>query len=153
VGVSPQSISRAAAEGKRLTNASVKRDENGTPSIVLAIGCYEWISNKNHRKYREPVENINPNEVDPDEIREPSRSLKIQRHFDALASMTNFQEEAGELVPKDALFLSQLVTLTDGVVLSDMATCQYYQALRISEIAALDWSNVDFNWQIRKNRD
>jgi integrase len=44
------------------------------------------------------------------------------------------------------LFLSQLVTLTDGRVLSDLATCQYYQALRISEIAALDWSNVVFDW-------
>ncbi len=114
VGVDVAAVSRAAKAGERLTAASVKRDANGTPSIVLAIGCYEWISNKDHRKDREPGEDIEPGAIDPSEIMEPSRSLKIQRHFDALSAMTTFLKEAGELVPKDA-HRTEVITYARGI--------------------------------------
>jgi hypothetical protein len=114
VGVDVAAVSRAAKSGQRLTTASVMRDESGTPSIVLAIGCFEWISNKDHRKDREPLEEMDPGRIDPNEIMETAKSLKIQRHFDALASMTNFLKEAGELVPKDA-HRTEVITYARGI--------------------------------------
>jgi integrase len=43
------------------------------------------------------------------------------------------------------LFIEQLIKLPDGLMFSCMAVIQFYQALRVSEVAALHWSDVDLN--------
>jgi hypothetical protein len=101
VGVDMAAVSRAAKAGQRLTSASVKRDAKGVPSIVLAMGCFEWISNKDHRKDREPGDDFDPDKIDPNEIMETSQSLRMQRHYEALNEKLNFEREAGRLISID----------------------------------------------------
>jgi integrase len=43
-------------------------------------------------------------------------------------------------------FRSELLKLSHGAVLATLATVQYYQALRISEVAALYWEDVIFDF-------
>lgn len=45
------------------------------------------------------------------------------------------------------LFREHLAKQKDGLMLAVLATIQYYQALRISEAAALYWEDVYFDWQ------
>jgi len=44
-------------------------------------------------------------------------------------------------------FLGELRKFKDGTLMASMATVQFYQALRISEAAALHWEDVNFNWK------
>ncbi|HYX32287.1 MAG TPA: tyrosine-type recombinase/integrase [Oligoflexus sp.] len=45
------------------------------------------------------------------------------------------------------LFRVEIEKLKQGAILKHLATTQYYQALRISEVAAMKWKHVIFNWE------
>jgi integrase len=44
------------------------------------------------------------------------------------------------------LFRAELEKLREGAILRHLATTQYYQAQRISEVAAIKWRHVLFDW-------
>lgn len=68
-----------------------------------------------------------------------------KRHKTAIV-IKEAQYKPKDLTPAEfEMFRRELLSLRNGKMFSVLATVQYYQVLRISEVAALSWNDVHFN--------
>jgi integrase len=71
-----------------------------------------------------------------------------QRHKEA-SQLNRARKVVSKNLPEAEflLFRENLAKRKDGLMLAVLATVQYYQALRISEAAALHWEDIYFDWK------
>ncbi|MEY3904033.1 MAG: hypothetical protein RL189_3339, partial [Pseudomonadota bacterium] len=72
-----------------------------------------------------------------------------RRHREAVKVARDSANKASQdITPAEfERFRDQLSRALHGSLLASMATVQFYQALRISEVAALRWEDVTLDWQ------
>ncbi len=79
---------------------------------------------------------------------EPNFQFPIKKRHKEAVWLKRNSNVGDKQLPEDQFlrFRVEMVKLPQGDVLSLMATVQYYQALRISEVAALYWEDISFDW-------
>ncbi len=75
-----------------------------------------------------------------------------RRHREAIQLKKTAKIKAKDFSEEEFLkFREQLLTIKRGEVLYKMATLQYYQALRVSEVAAIHWEDIRLDFNIPPN--